>query len=279
MPVDGQEPPAQHLLDCQTLTPGALMRQYRGEFVSWRNMKQRCKKLGYTLDPEFVRFRDFLSHVGPKGSPDLTLDRRDNDDRHYGPGRVKWSTRAEQANNRSSTVFLQFKGERLPLVEVATRMGITPAALRKRVQRAKANDAPSAAPAATQQRAPTWPGEQRPGRLATLESLYRARGRSLEAETRAEFYIGYAYLQIGLRRSAMARAEAMVAYLATGALPPNFTSDEMEGVWDRDFERQDTGEIEAAIREDKAFIAHAEALIEEAHSLIPTSRRSPSTRR
>jgi len=42
---------------------------------------------------------EFLTDVGPKPSPELTIDRIDNDG-HYEIGNCKWSTRTEQNNNR-----------------------------------------------------------------------------------------------------------------------------------------------------------------------------------
>lgn len=44
-------------------------------------------------------FARFLDHIGPKPSPELTLDRIDNDG-DYEPGNVRWATRSEQQSNR-----------------------------------------------------------------------------------------------------------------------------------------------------------------------------------
>jgi hypothetical protein len=44
-------------------------------------------------------FDCFLADMGPKPSPELTLERVDND-RGYGPDNCKWATRKEQAGNR-----------------------------------------------------------------------------------------------------------------------------------------------------------------------------------
>jgi hypothetical protein len=55
---------------------------------------------GIVMAPEwFYDFSAFLAHIGPKPSPELTLDRIDND-KGYEPGNVRWATRQEQAQNR-----------------------------------------------------------------------------------------------------------------------------------------------------------------------------------
>jgi len=44
-------------------------------------------------------FQKFMEYVGPKPSPELTLDRIDND-KGYEPGNLRWATRSEQQRNR-----------------------------------------------------------------------------------------------------------------------------------------------------------------------------------
>ncbi|SMF86025.1 hypothetical protein [Streptomyces sp. Amel2xC10] len=55
---------------------------------------------GIKVYPEWrADFAAFLRDVGHRPSPELTLDRIDNDG-NYEPGNVRWATRLEQVHNR-----------------------------------------------------------------------------------------------------------------------------------------------------------------------------------
>ncbi|MET8113722.1 hypothetical protein [Streptomyces prasinus] len=55
---------------------------------------------GISVHPEWrANFGAFLRDVGRRPSPDLSLDRIDNDG-NYEPGNVRWATAKQQANNR-----------------------------------------------------------------------------------------------------------------------------------------------------------------------------------
>lgn len=78
------------------------------ERTAWNSMIQRCTNPnlkgfknwgGRGIKVLYKDFDEFLTDVGPKPSPELTIDRIDNDG-HYEIGNCKWSTRTEQNNNR-----------------------------------------------------------------------------------------------------------------------------------------------------------------------------------
>ena len=85
-------------------------KQCPSEYDAWRNMRSRCNNtndrayqyyggIGVRVCPEWDDFLKFLSHIGTKPSPDLTLDRIDPHG-NYEPGNVRWATWVTQRNNR-----------------------------------------------------------------------------------------------------------------------------------------------------------------------------------
>ena len=76
------------------------------EYEAFRNAKRRCVKnhpdrryyANRGIKFRFKSFLEFLNHIGPKPSPELTLDRINNDG-HYEPGNVRWATRSQQVRN------------------------------------------------------------------------------------------------------------------------------------------------------------------------------------
>lgn len=81
------------------------------EYRAWANIKDRifnpaCHAFenyggrGLTMEPEWVDdFAAFFAEVGPRSSPDLSIDRVDND-RGYVRGNLRWATASEQAQNQ-----------------------------------------------------------------------------------------------------------------------------------------------------------------------------------
>lgn len=121
---------------------------YSVEYAALRNAIHRChnpkqkqyKDYGgrgiYVCDRWRNSFVDFINDVGPKPSPELTLDRLDNN-KGYEPGNVAWRNRKEQASNRRSAkaALITINGVSRSAAEWSKVSGIHPATIRSRVNR------------------------------------------------------------------------------------------------------------------------------------------------
>ena len=122
---------------------------YKSEYQTWSGMIARChnpdkpKYKDYggrgisVCDRWRNSFKDFLSDMGYKPSPELTLERIDNDG-NYEPSNCKWATRKEQANNRRlpcDTRYITIGGETKPVQQWAKEAGISAATISTRVDK------------------------------------------------------------------------------------------------------------------------------------------------
>lgn len=113
-----------------------LRRLYRGEYNSFRAMRERCRDEKALLDTSLDTFPKFLCVLGKKPSTKATVDRIDNDRREYAADNVRWADARTQANNRSTTIILTGgDGTRLPLAEWARETGQKADTLRHRRRR------------------------------------------------------------------------------------------------------------------------------------------------
>ncbi len=122
------------LHDLGTMSTMALRAKYAGEANTHRNMLQRVKTCGAVVHPAFRSFPDFLRLVGPKPTSRATLDRIDNHDPEYAPGKVRWADKTTQNRNKGdSLVFTCPKtGRGYTASQLAVKQGVSPTAIRKR---------------------------------------------------------------------------------------------------------------------------------------------------
>lgn len=117
----------------------------RPEYDVWRSMKQRCGEGGHkdyagrgiSVCEQWVHsFETFFAHMGPRPSPQHSLDRIDNDG-NYEPGNCRWATRVQQANNTRKTAPKKYvvMGVSYSLSELAVVSGVSATMIRDRIRK------------------------------------------------------------------------------------------------------------------------------------------------
>ena len=108
------------------------------EYRSWSGIVSRCTSSGdraydryggrgITVHPDWLGeggFERFYAHIGPRPSPQHSVDRINNDG-NYEPGNVRWATRVEQANNKRNNHTINFNGVTRTLAEWARVTGLS----------------------------------------------------------------------------------------------------------------------------------------------------------
>lgn len=113
------------------------------EYRVWCGMRQRCNdknhpsyrrhgSRGIKVCDRWNDFRLFLADMGPRPSPDHTIERKDNDG-NYEPGNCRWATWDEQAANRSSNRWITISGVTKLMSHWADEFGLHPATLKTRI--------------------------------------------------------------------------------------------------------------------------------------------------
>lgn len=118
----------------------------------WRHMKERCLNKntqayrrygakGIRFCKEWSEFIPFMEWALANGySDDLTIERKDFRG-NYEPSNCTWATTMEQARNRSTTVFVEYNGQKLCVKDWATKLGIGPSVLRRRLSKMSVEEA------------------------------------------------------------------------------------------------------------------------------------------
>lgn len=104
------------------------------EYIAWTAMRRRCRNLngqdyplyggrGITVCPEWDDFTTFYRDLGPRPSPQHSLDRIDNDG-PYCKDNCRWTTDTTQARNRRSSRTLTWRGETRSVPDWAEVVGL-----------------------------------------------------------------------------------------------------------------------------------------------------------
>lgn len=120
---------------CDNLNSIKYLRKRGPTYATWGSMKRRCNNpnasnyhlyggrgIGYTDDWEY--YDNFLKDMGERPSSDYSLDRIDNS-KGYSKDNCRWATRSEQASNKRSNRFIEYKGKDKTLSEWARQYGIS----------------------------------------------------------------------------------------------------------------------------------------------------------
>ena len=68
-------------------------------------------------------FSNFMQDMGPRPSPELMLERKNND-AGYSPENCCWATPVAQANNTRANIYVVYQGERIALTLLCRRLGL-----------------------------------------------------------------------------------------------------------------------------------------------------------
>jgi hypothetical protein len=136
----------------RTRTCGSLGCRFGGisledfpEYGSWSKMHERCFSenhekhrhyggRGITVCGAWTDdFFQFLSDMGPKPGPEYSIERKDVNG-NYEPSNCKWATAKEQARNTRRSVFVDYQGERILLIELCERLGVDRSAVYGRLK-------------------------------------------------------------------------------------------------------------------------------------------------
>ena len=119
-----------------------------GEFSVYRNMIARCyikssshyENYGGRGIRVFAEWRGrggferWLRHIGPRPSESHSIDRINNN-RDYEPGNVRWATDAQQSRNKRRSVYVEWEGKSVFLLDLSRELALSYPALLRRIRR------------------------------------------------------------------------------------------------------------------------------------------------
>src|SRR5690606_6056327 len=117
------------------------------EYRAWQHMRERCSNprvhnyhryggRGIKVCDRWANsFENFLADMGPRPSPEHSLDRYPNPDGDYEPGNCRWATPEQQTRNRRTNKILSFKGREQTLTDWCQELDLEPSIVSTRLRR------------------------------------------------------------------------------------------------------------------------------------------------
>lgn len=114
------------------------------EYRTWRGMVNRCRNprnpdypyyggRGIEVCDRWRSFENFLVDMGPRPSLKYSIERREVNG-NYEPGNCRWATTAEQSVNRRNTVYVEYNGRRMLLIDACVEAGLDHILVRDRLR-------------------------------------------------------------------------------------------------------------------------------------------------
>jgi len=127
----------QHYIDKHEVVGGKITHggwtYHRQTYKVWQSMIERCENnkhksfasyggRGISVCNEWKSFPAFFADMGD-APPNKSIDRKDND-KGYSKENCRWATPTEQAQNRRTTIYVIFEGEKMSLSHACKKTGV-----------------------------------------------------------------------------------------------------------------------------------------------------------
>ncbi len=119
------------------------------EYSSWKAMKSRCFGVNTNQYKDYGGrgikickrwlgkngFKMFLLDMGTRPSYEYSLDRYPNVNGDYKPSNCRWATEEQQKRNKRTNHWVEYKGQKMVLQDLAKILGLKPRTLHSRFKR------------------------------------------------------------------------------------------------------------------------------------------------